>query len=512
MWQSILQNITWSIYQSWVVFAALYLLWSIVAKLNLIVLTATQQFKFLLTLITLGTFNFLYSVTIVILNPSEVIDQAFFISNVYFEFVTATVGLMYIVLVLAKIVFSVYKLLTPNNALIPYLAQIDFEQYIVELCKFINIKQPKIYLSKTALVPYTTGFFKKVIILPMAIVNNFSVAEFEVIILHEIAHIKRNDHLWNWILQFAKIIMSLNPFAQLLIKQAIHERELACDDWVLHQDIRPKNYAQTLYKLASLNTNYNTQLALAVPKNVLLHRVKRLFDQTLQTPIKIQWQYFPLLILGLCLQLNRPETELNLRFTAIKPQQSQPIYVKVVPKAYKPYSIAKPVVKAIAVSRRDAVLANQNCNVTPVAPEVQLIEVAEKPTTNTFMQSFVNRNYTKVDQSVMHLYDSIVTHNLQVSQQAIQDVTQKLISEVLPLVASNKLSAVNASSAKIPLSVVQNGVTNFYYADATISFKIVSVEGNGDVSIIATIENGATKLAERFVTINLNKKLNTISL
>ena len=53
-------------------------------------------------------------------------------------------------------------------------------------------------LSRLVDAPCMMGYFKPVILLPFALSKSYlSVEEIEIIILHELAHIKRNDYLVN---------------------------------------------------------------------------------------------------------------------------------------------------------------------------------------------------------------------------------------------------------------------------------------------------------------------------
>ena len=58
-------------------------------------------------------------------------------------------------------------------------------------------QQVNIFLSERIDIPATIGFLKPVILLPVATVNQLSMEQVESIILHELAHIRRMDYVWN---------------------------------------------------------------------------------------------------------------------------------------------------------------------------------------------------------------------------------------------------------------------------------------------------------------------------
>ncbi|MBK7558684.1 MAG: M56 family metallopeptidase [Chitinophagaceae bacterium] len=86
-----------------------------------------------------------------------------------------------------------------------------------------------IWLSQSINTPVTFGFFKPVILLPVALVNNISTQQAETLILHELAHIRTNDYLLNWFLLTAETIFFFNPFVLSLCKHIRLEREKNCD-------------------------------------------------------------------------------------------------------------------------------------------------------------------------------------------------------------------------------------------------------------------------------------------
>lgn len=156
-----------------------------------------------------------------------------------------------------------------------------FESKISEWSSAMGIRQHVyIFLSQRIDIPATIGFFKPVILLPVATVNQLSMEQVESIILHELAHIRRMDYLWNLTAAIIETILFFNPFVYLLTAVQKKERELCCDDFVLafHRD--PHNYASALLELEKNRLAGKAQLALASngEKGQLLNRVKRILN------------------------------------------------------------------------------------------------------------------------------------------------------------------------------------------------------------------------------------------
>jgi beta-lactamase regulating signal transducer with metallopeptidase domain len=142
----------------------------------------------------------------------------------------------------------------------------------------------KVYLTALIDVPATIGFFKPVILLPIATINHLSTEQVESIILHELAHIRRQDYLLNIFISILETILFFNPFAYLLVNVVKKERELFCDDFVVAFKNDPHNYATALLHLEKLRKGTTALLAVAATGHdgVLLNRVKRIMKVNAQ--------------------------------------------------------------------------------------------------------------------------------------------------------------------------------------------------------------------------------------
>jgi bla regulator protein BlaR1 len=133
-------------------------------------------------------------------------------------------------------------------------------------------------LSKLVDAPCMMGYFKPVILLPFTLSTYLSAEEIEIIILHELAHIKRNDYIANLFQQATSVLLFFNPFAQLINRIINHERENACDDIVIESTQKPLVYAHALLKLEQTRQQEWRQLMLAATgkKYHLLNRIERI--------------------------------------------------------------------------------------------------------------------------------------------------------------------------------------------------------------------------------------------
>jgi beta-lactamase regulating signal transducer with metallopeptidase domain len=94
--------------------------------------------------------------------------------------------------------------------------------------------------------PVVLGFFKPVILLPA----DAGLEASEHILRHELAHVRRRDDWTNLIQHCIKALFFFHPAIWWVSKRISLEREIACDDQVLHSTRRPKAYALLLAELA----------------------------------------------------------------------------------------------------------------------------------------------------------------------------------------------------------------------------------------------------------------------
>lgn len=180
-----------------------------------------------------------------------------------------------------------------------------WDEQLISLCIKLNIhKKVGLYLGKRMFSPFTAGFIMPVIIFPIAMINRLTDEQVEAILLHELAHIKRNDYLWNIVLKVMETMLFYNPFVWMLSQSIREEREFACDDLVMHHTSNPQNYSRALLNLAESKLD-NCAPALTAGRNKyeLFNRIKRINTmENLNTPSK--HPLFALIgIIGVCISI-----------------------------------------------------------------------------------------------------------------------------------------------------------------------------------------------------------------
>jgi bla regulator protein BlaR1 len=154
------------------------------------------------------------------------------------------------------------------------------ENSIDKLAAYLKIgKKIKVFVSAHVDVPCIVGYLKPMIILPAAVISQFSADQIQSILIHEMAHIRRNDYFVNVLQQIVGILFFFNPFTLLINRIIYAEREHCCDDMVLEITGQPLVYAQTLLQLEETRRqNWQLIVAATGKKYHLLTRIKRIME------------------------------------------------------------------------------------------------------------------------------------------------------------------------------------------------------------------------------------------
>ena len=121
------------------------------------------------------------------------------------------------------------------------------------LDRFRFSRDPRICMSNSHRAPLTFGVFRPTVLLPEDL--PVGDAQFQLILAHELAHIRRKDCLRKLLLTVCLCLYWWNPLVWLMVWLANRDMELACDEAVLRAlgpDCR-KAYALTLLDMAQRN-------------------------------------------------------------------------------------------------------------------------------------------------------------------------------------------------------------------------------------------------------------------
>lgn len=150
---------------------------------------------------------------------------------------------------------------------------------VIELCRQLQInKKVQLLQSGIVKIPAVVGYFKPVILFPVALMASMPLHEVEAILIHELGHIRRKDFLVNMLQNIVEIIFFFNP-AVLWISALIKtERENCCDDIAVAHTGNKQDYIKALISFQQFSQPAAPQLAIAFSgeEKYLLHRIKRI--------------------------------------------------------------------------------------------------------------------------------------------------------------------------------------------------------------------------------------------
>jgi HEAT repeat protein/beta-lactamase regulating signal transducer with metallopeptidase domain len=103
--------------------------------------------------------------------------------------------------------------------------------------------------SSRTTMPMAWGILRPSILMP-ADADNWPLERLRIVLLHELAHVKRRDCLTHALAQIACAVYWFNPLSWMAVRHARTERERACDDLVLAAGTPGADYADQLLEIA----------------------------------------------------------------------------------------------------------------------------------------------------------------------------------------------------------------------------------------------------------------------
>lgn len=122
--------------------------------------------------------------------------------------------------------------------------RLDFLRRTMGIARFVELR-----LSRQLTNPLTAGVLRPWILLPVSALTSLSPEQIEVVLSHELAHIRRADYLWNLLQTAVETLFFFHPAVWWISRRAREERELCCDDVAVQSCGDPALYAAALLRL-----------------------------------------------------------------------------------------------------------------------------------------------------------------------------------------------------------------------------------------------------------------------
>ena len=110
----------------------------------------------------------------------------------------------------------------------------------------------RVLASAEARVPMAAGFVRRAIVFPQSLLDELTTQEFEQVLCHEMAHLRRWDDWMQLAHAIAQAVLFFNPAIYWIGRRLKIEREMACDDWVVSTTGEARPYAACLTHLHEL--------------------------------------------------------------------------------------------------------------------------------------------------------------------------------------------------------------------------------------------------------------------
>jgi beta-lactamase regulating signal transducer with metallopeptidase domain len=129
-------------------------------------------------------------------------------------------------------------------------ARVDAQQLTDRLTGAMRLHVPvAVRYSAQVTMPCTTGLLRPLLLLPAAAAD-WPEQRLRVVLMHELAHIRRNDYAVWLLTEFTCALYWINPLVWAARMRVHAEQEQACDDEVLRHGVSPVDYAQQLLEVA----------------------------------------------------------------------------------------------------------------------------------------------------------------------------------------------------------------------------------------------------------------------
>jgi len=111
---------------------------------------------------------------------------------------------------------------------------------------------PALRTCERVAVPVVVGLLKPVVLIPAAMLTGLSQDQLEIVLAHELAHLRRHDHLMLLGQRLIETLLFFHPAVWYVSRQIDVVREECCDDLVLAQGGDAMQYAASLLRVAEL--------------------------------------------------------------------------------------------------------------------------------------------------------------------------------------------------------------------------------------------------------------------
>jgi len=154
-------------------------------------------------------------------------------------------------------------------------ANAQWHRSLHRIANALHLRRSITLLESAAVeVPTVIGWLRPVVLLPVASLSGLSMQQIEMVLAHELAHIRRHDFIVNLMQSVVETLLFYHPAVWWISQRIRVEREHCCDDLAVAVFGDPLQYARALTRFEELRLD--AQSVLAANGGSLVARIRRL--------------------------------------------------------------------------------------------------------------------------------------------------------------------------------------------------------------------------------------------
>ncbi len=173
----------------------------------------------------------------------------------------------------------------------------------VDLAKRLGVKRTvRVAVSDAVATPLVLGIWRSVIVLPASLVTRCPADALEMILTHELMHVRRWDNAVNLLQRIVECVFFYQPFVWIFSNALRVEREHCCDEAVLDGGAEPVAYARLLQEMAEAlgrGTAFELPLVNSMADHAVVKRIRRIMRPPQAVPLIPAWRSLSLLAASL---------------------------------------------------------------------------------------------------------------------------------------------------------------------------------------------------------------------
>lgn len=140
------------------------------------------------------------------------------------------------------------------------------------------VRTVRLLITDRVSEPMTFGFLRAVVVLPLQYLSFVPADQLEMILAHEVAHIRRRDYVVNLVQHVFDALLFFNPFFRMISTMVREEREYCCDDQAAVVAGDQRMMAVALTNLGLMKKGLALGLSATPARRSFYRRVTRLIE------------------------------------------------------------------------------------------------------------------------------------------------------------------------------------------------------------------------------------------